>query len=88
MSTKIPLSSATLRIVSELDHFRGAWKSEKLIPAERLSVLGQASPDEILRHVAAVGKPRARVGGIGNFGGTGREILRFLAERGMKDADR
>jgi Fic family protein len=43
MNIAIPLSPATLKIVSDLDHFRGSWAGGKLIPTERLERLESTS---------------------------------------------
>ena len=43
MSLKIPLSPATVKAVSALDHFRGAWADGSLIPTDRLQKLAETA---------------------------------------------
>lgn len=55
---------------------------ERRVPEERLLVCTEESPAAIFDRVAGMSPGKARVGGIGNIGGIGHEILRFLAENG------
>lgn len=55
---------------------------EAQVPAGRLWVLGDGPVDEIFNRVAALGKPRARIGGAGNIGGIGHKVLEFVS-RGL-----
>ena len=57
-------------------------KFEGQIPAKRLVTLGKVRPAEIFDRVADLGERPARVGGIGNIGGLGHEILQYVAGRG------
>lgn len=50
------------------------------IAGDRLLALGQTSPREIFDRIAERSSRRARVGAIGNIGGLGREILRYVVE--------
>ncbi len=49
------------------------------VPAERLFALGRVAPVEVFDRIAALGAKRARVGGVGNIGGMGHDILAFVA---------
>ena len=56
---------------------------ERQVPASRLVSLGRVEPAKIFDLIAQLGKKKARVGGIGNIGGLGHEILEFVSrERG------
>lgn len=52
---------------------------EQAVPGGRLLALGRARPLEVFDRIADLGEPRARVGGVGNIGGLGHEILDFAA---------
>lgn len=56
---------------------------ERQVPASRLVSLGRVEPAKIFDRIAQLGKDKARVGGIGNIGGLGHEILEYVSrERG------
>ncbi len=57
-----------------LHRFRRKVSGERLVP------LGPAQPQTIFDQISRLGESRARVGGIGNIGGLGHEILRFVAQ--------
>jgi poly-gamma-glutamate synthase PgsB/CapB len=52
---------------------------EEQVPADRLIPLGRAHPGAIFDRIAEVGGAGVRVGGIGNIGGLGHDILSFVA---------
>jgi poly-gamma-glutamate synthase PgsB/CapB len=53
---------------------------ERQVPPGQLLALGRVRPVEIFDRLAEIGRPRARVGGVGNIGGLGHEILAFLSQ--------
>jgi poly-gamma-glutamate synthase PgsB/CapB len=55
---------------------------EKAVPTGRLVVIGAAKPAEVFDRIAELIPDRARVGGIGNIGGIGHEILAFVTKHG------
>jgi hypothetical protein len=60
---------------------------EERVPAERLLVLGHVPPRVIFDAIAERGGVGARVGGIGNIGGLGHDLLAFVAhERALERA--
>jgi poly-gamma-glutamate synthase PgsB/CapB len=59
-----------------LQHFRRA------VPEERLVPIGRELPHTIFDRIASLSARRARVGGVGNIGGLGHEILRYVAREG------
>jgi len=60
---------------------RVARRFETRIPRERCSLLGRVTPARVFDRLAEIGGDEGvRVGGVGNIGGLGHEILRF-AER-------
>lgn len=52
---------------------------EAQIPLGRLWVLGDGPVEGIFDRIAALGKPRARIGGAGNIGGIGHKVLEFVS---------
>lgn len=52
------------------------------VPADRLHILGQTEPDVVFDRIAGLGESSIRVGGVGNIGGPGHGILRFVNEQG------
>jgi poly-gamma-glutamate synthase PgsB/CapB len=57
---------------------------QEAVPAERLVVLGKAPPEQVFAEVAKLEGPEVRVGGMGNIGGMGHPILRFVQERAQR----
>lgn len=56
---------------------------ERQVPRERLRIVGQAPPATVFDAIVDLcSGPRARVGGIGNIGGIGHEILKFATQGG------
>ena len=56
---------------------------ERHVPSSRLVPMGRSQPAKIFDRIAELGQNKARVGGIGNIGGLGHEILDFVSrERG------
>jgi hypothetical protein len=52
---------------------------QRHVPADRLVPMGRAAPQMIFDRIAELGENRARVGGIGNIGGLGHQILEFVS---------
>ncbi|MFB3907463.1 MAG: poly-gamma-glutamate synthase PgsB [Candidatus Eisenbacteria bacterium] len=52
------------------------------VPEERLVPIGREVPQAIFDRIASLSDRRARVGGVGNIGGLGHEILRYVAQEG------
>ena len=57
---------------------------ERQVPRERLLAIGRAAPEAIFDEIAGRCETRARVGGIGNIGGLGHEILSFATKGGRE----
>jgi poly-gamma-glutamate synthase PgsB/CapB len=55
---------------------------ERQLPPGQLLPLGKVGPAEIFDRIARIGEPRVRVGGVGNIGGLGHEVLDFVARSG------
>ncbi|MBD3334425.1 MAG: poly-gamma-glutamate synthase PgsB [Candidatus Eisenbacteria bacterium] len=55
---------------------------ERSVPRERLMAMGRAEPGEIFDAIAKLSPEKSRVGGIGNIGGLGHEILAYVAGSG------
>lgn len=55
---------------------------EKVVPPGRLVVIGEAKPAEVFDRIADLVTARARVGGIGNIGGIGHDILAYVTKHG------
>lgn len=55
---------------------------EKAVPAERLVTIGDVKPEVVFDRIAGMIPERARVGGIGNIGGIGHEILAYVTRHG------
>lgn len=53
---------------------------QQKIPAERLLTLGEAPPEQVFGSLCRLGRQRIRVGGVGNIGGPGHDILRYAAD--------
>jgi poly-gamma-glutamate synthase PgsB/CapB len=53
---------------------------ERHVPRERLKTLGRVAPGVIFDRIAELSPAKARVGGIGNIGGLGHEILTYLSQ--------
>jgi len=60
---------------------------DRRLPAGKLITLGRARPEEMFEQIALLGGGRFRVGGVGNIGGLGHDILRFVSSREVFDAD-
>jgi gamma-polyglutamate synthase len=52
------------------------------IPGDRLLVMDHAAPPEIFERLAGIGGAAPRIGGVGNIGGIGHDILRFVTGAG------
>jgi poly-gamma-glutamate synthase PgsB/CapB len=52
---------------------------ERHVPSSRLVPMGRSQPAKIFDRIAELGQNKARVGGIGNIGGLGHEILEFVS---------
>jgi poly-gamma-glutamate synthase PgsB/CapB len=52
---------------------------QRQVPTEQLVPMGRAEPSMIFDRIAQLGGNIARVGGIGNMGGLGHEILEFIS---------
>lgn len=52
---------------------------QQVIPAERLLAMGEADPGAVFERLCGFGQQRVRVGGVGNIGGVGHEILQYVA---------
>ena len=52
------------------------------VPEGRLSILGKATPARVFDRLAEIAGAGVRVGGSGNIGGIGHEILRFVEKWG------
>jgi poly-gamma-glutamate synthase PgsB/CapB len=52
---------------------------QRQVPPERLVPMGRAEPETIFDRIAQLGENTARVGGIGNMGGLGHQILDFVS---------
>jgi hypothetical protein len=55
---------------------------ERAVPAERLVTIGNVTPEVIFDRIAGMIPQRARIGGIGNIGGVGHEILAYVTKHG------
>jgi poly-gamma-glutamate synthase PgsB/CapB len=55
---------------------------EKAVPPGRLTIIGNAEPAVIFDRIAEMVPDRARVGGIGNIGGIGHQILAHVTKHG------
>ncbi|MBU1699700.1 MAG: poly-gamma-glutamate synthase PgsB [Candidatus Eisenbacteria bacterium] len=53
---------------------------ERQVPRDRLKTLGRVTPSAIFDRIAELSPTRARVGGIGNIGGLGHEILAYVSQ--------
>ena len=58
---------------------------ERQIPRGRLLYLGNASPEKIFDRIADMTTTRARVGGVGNIGGLGHQILAYAVKGGSSE---
>ena len=54
---------------------------EDQIPVSRLWSIGAATPKEIFDRITAFGRWHIRVGGVGNIGGIGHDVLGYVAEQ-------
>jgi gamma-polyglutamate synthase len=55
---------------------------EKVVPEGRLHIVGSPSPAEVFDAIAELTTDRIRVGGIGNIGGIGHDILAYVTKHG------
>jgi poly-gamma-glutamate synthase PgsB/CapB len=58
---------------------------EKQIPHGRLIYMGQAPPERVFDRIADMTTTRARVGGVGNIGGLGHQILAYAVKGGSSE---
>ncbi len=54
-------------------------KFELVVPKDRLWIHGNRPVGEVFDRIAGLGKARARIGGAGNIGGIGHQVLSFVA---------
>lgn len=54
-------------------------KFESVVPGDRLWIHGNGPVGEVFDRIAGLGKPRARIGGAGNIGGIGHQVLSFVS---------
>lgn len=58
---------------------------ERQVPRGKLLYLGKASPAEVFDRIADMTPGRARVGGVGNIGGLGHQILAYAVKGGSSE---